>query len=113
MNVNLKAENVIVAAPKVGGPGTRDHPEAGKKDVPVKLEQQAAGSTTPLRPQPIVIDNIQVNLRFELDKKTGIQVIQVIDAQSGELVRQIPPEELIDIAEALRELKGLLISKEF
>jgi flagellar protein FlaG len=51
-------------------------------------------------------------LRFEQDKDTGIQVIQIVDAESGKLVRQIPPEELLNITKALRDIKGLMVSKE-
>ena len=42
------------------------------------------------RSKPIVLNRAQVRLRFEQDKDTGIQVIQIVDAESGKLVRQIP-----------------------
>jgi flagellar protein FlaG len=62
--------------------------------------------------KPIVLNRAQVRLRFEQDKDTGIQVIQIVDAESGKLVRQIPPEELLNITKALRDIKGLMVSKE-
>jgi flagellar protein FlaG len=61
--------------------------------------------------QPIEIDNLRVRLQFKEDKETGIQVVQVIDPDSGEVVRQIPPEEILNITRALRDLKGLLVSR--
>lgn len=60
--------------------------------------------------EPVEIDNMRVLLRFKEDKQTGIDVIQVIDPDSGKIVRQIPPEEILNITQALRNLKGLLVS---
>ena len=63
-------------------------------------------------PRPIVLEGLEVHLRFNKDKETGIQVIQVVDAHSGKLLRQIPAPELLAIAKALRETKGLFVSRE-
>lgn len=109
MKVNLNPENLVVAVQKSGSMGNHDHVEAIKNKTSVNAKKPIAARE---RLQPVVIDNILVNLRFNLDKETGIQVIQVIDAKSGELVRQIPAEELLKIAKALRDLKGLLVAKE-
>jgi flagellar protein FlaG len=62
--------------------------------------------------KPIVLENAQVRLRFDQDKETGVHLIQVVDAESGKLVRQIPPEELLDVIKALRDIKGFMVSKE-
>lgn len=34
------------------------------------------------------------DLRFEVDLENGISVIQVLDRETGEIIRQIPPEKL-------------------
>ena len=60
----------------------------------------------------ISLETRQTHLKFETDENTGIRVIKIIDAESGEVVRQIPPEELVKITKTLRDLKGLFISKE-
>ena len=54
----------------------------------------------------------QTQLRFETDKETGIKLIKIIDAESGEVMLQFPPEELINITKSLHNLKGLFVSKE-
>lgn len=54
----------------------------------------------------------QTQLRFETDKDTGIQLIKIIDAESGEVMLQFPPEELVNITKSLQNLKGLFVSKE-
>ncbi len=48
-------------------------------------------------------------LRFQVDKDSGRTVITVINPLNGEVVRQIPPQEVLNIA---RELKatGVLVN---
>jgi flagellar protein FlaG len=50
----------------------------------------------------------QRGLRFAVDKASGRTVITVIDPVSGDIVRQIPPQEVLDIARDLRSAGVLL-----
>lgn len=49
------------------------------------------------------------SVRFENDEQSKQLVISLVDADSGELIRQIPPEELIGISEKLTNLRGSLL----
>ena len=51
------------------------------------------------------------NLAFEMDDDTGRTVIKITEASSGELIRQIPSEEMLEIAKALDRLQGLLVKQ--
>jgi len=55
-------------------------------------------------------NNLSVRLKFQSDEETGERVILLIDSETGEVVRQIPPEELLHVMKALRDLKGMLFS---
>ncbi len=48
-------------------------------------------------------------LKFTVDSKTNMDVVQVIDTSSKDVIRQIPSEEVIRIAESVEKLQGLLI----
>ncbi|MGR7922134.1 flagellar protein FlaG [Zobellella denitrificans] len=48
-------------------------------------------------------------LRFSVDEDSGRQVVTVVDKTSGETIRQIPTEELLDIIARLAEASGGLI----
>lgn len=48
------------------------------------------------------------DLEFSVDESTGRTVVKVLDAESGEVVRQIPPEEVLAVAENLEEVRGML-----
>lgn len=49
------------------------------------------------------------SLRFSIDSDTKQSVVRVVDSQTGDVIRQIPVQELIDIAKALDHAKGLLL----
>ena len=48
-------------------------------------------------------------LKFTVDEDTNIDVVQVIDASTKEVIRQIPSEEMLRIAKSVEKLQGLLI----
>ena len=48
------------------------------------------------------------NLQFSIDNATGKTVVKVVDALTGDTIRQIPSEEALDIARALDRTQGLL-----
>lgn len=49
------------------------------------------------------------SLSFSIDDATGKTVVKVSDANTGEIIRQIPSEELLDIARSLDKLQGMLL----
>ncbi len=49
------------------------------------------------------------NLRFRVEEGLGRMVMTVLNPETGEIVRQIPPEELLTIARNLRDFGGGLI----
>ncbi|GAB6068696.1 flagellar protein FlaG [Methylothermus subterraneus] len=54
-------------------------------------------------------DHLQLvrrNLEFSVDKDTRQIVVKVIDAETGEVVRQIPPDAVLELAKFLREREG-------
>jgi flagellar protein FlaG len=48
------------------------------------------------------------SLRFDVDTGSGRTVITVINASTNEIVRQIPPEELLQIAHNLETLGSVI-----
>lgn len=52
-----------------------------------------------------------VDVRFEIDKDIDKVIVKVVDKSSGEVIRQIPSEEVVRIAKVLEgKLPGLLVS---
>ena len=53
-----------------------------------------------------------VQLDFSVHKKTGETVVKVVDKDTGKLIRQIPPQELLDLADKLKDMMGILFDKQ-
>jgi flagellar protein FlaG len=51
-------------------------------------------------------------LEFSVDADSRRTVVKVIDSQTGELIRQIPTVETLEIAHALDQAQGLLIRQQ-
>ena len=49
------------------------------------------------------------SVRFEKSKDTNDLIVKVVDAKTDEVVRQIPPEELVNLSRQLEELRGNLV----
>lgn len=52
------------------------------------------------------------NLQFQLDDGSGRMVVTVTEASTGDVIRQMPSEEALRLAENLAEMSGLLFKEE-
>lgn len=59
-----------------------------------------------------VIKQTANSLQFSIDEDIGVTVVKVIDTESKKVIRQIPSEEVMDIAKALDKLQGLLVKQQ-
>lgn len=50
--------------------------------------------------------NLKINrsLKFKVDEELGVTIVRVIDKETDELIRQFPPEELINLSKKLKQL---------
>jgi flagellar protein FlaG len=55
------------------------------------------------------VQTVQRTLKFSVDEDTGRTVITVVDRQTDEVIRQIPPEVTMEIASRLQSSVGLLL----
>jgi len=69
-------------------------------------EQQVADAVEKLSK---FVSNIRPEISFSVDEDSGTRVVKIIDRQSKEVVRQIPSEEAIQLAQALDKLQGLFV----
>ena len=51
------------------------------------------------------VQKVSRELNFSIDEEMGRAIVTVIDETSGEIVRQIPPEDLLQLAKNLDQLK--------
>jgi len=52
------------------------------------------------------------SIRFSIDDKSKDVVVKVVDKNTGDVIMQIPPEEVLKLRERLNEMSGLLMEKQ-
>ncbi len=57
------------------------------------------------------IDLSDSRLAFTVDEDTGDTVINIIDNSTGDVIRQIPPDEVLQLKKSVGALQGLLVDK--
>jgi flagellar protein FlaG len=56
------------------------------------------------------IQKFNRDLQFVTDEATGKRVVKVIDRNTGALIRQIPPEEILRIMQNIDNMSGLIFN---
>ncbi|MET0379796.1 MAG: flagellar protein FlaG [Spongiibacteraceae bacterium] len=98
---------------------------AAQVSEPAVVVSEAEAETKPAEAQPTAeklqaavtklnehVQNLSRTLSFSIEESTGRTVIKVYDAETDELIRQIPPEETLKLAEILGEQTNSLLIKE-
>ncbi|MBD3184883.1 flagellar biosynthesis protein FlaG [Candidatus Poribacteria bacterium] len=57
------------------------------------------------------IDLSNSRISFSEDQDTGATVIKIIDNKTDEVIKQIPPEEILKLRKRIGEMLGLLLDK--
>lgn len=87
-------------------------PEGQAYSLPQEEVQQAEAIAKSVSKLNQYVQDIQRELHFSVDKESNQTVIKVLDRDSGEVIRQIPAEEALQLARRLEDLDGLLVREE-
>jgi flagellar protein FlaG len=49
------------------------------------------------------------SLAFSVDDSSGKTIVKITDVQTGETIRQIPSQEMLDIARSIDKMQGMLL----
>ncbi len=88
-----------------GGAVPKNAPLARDEKEPT--EEQVQRSTTPAEDAPSIRAAFT---RFRIDEATKDVIAQIVD-ESNEVIKQIPPEELLQIAAQSRRVEGLFFDR--
>ncbi len=91
-NVPARKQEAELSAPR----------KSSEEDRPQKL-----APAKQMTPAPIPETSRSVT--FEIDKKSNQLYIKVVDRNTGEVVRQIPPEALLNMAKQMEQMKGNIL----
>lgn len=108
----------------VSAPASRTQDIADTRPAQADARQaellQKKGTSEPNREQVLAAvtdmqDFVQAthhNIQFQLDENSGRMLVKVTERDTGEVIRQIPSEEAVRLAESLSEIRSLLFSAE-
>lgn len=110
------------------GPGSRSAVDAVRPAQSQPIGVQAPGAVpaandAPARPategtrqaveQAVVnlqdfVQTVNRDIRFSVHDDTGEIVVQVTDSESGDVIRQIPSEDALELAKSIQDVRSLL-----
>ena len=110
---------------EAGAPASRIHDmkeaKPAQADAAVQAEElQVKSKSEPEREQVLAavtdmqdyVDAAARNIQFQLDDDSGRMVVTVTEASTGDVIRQMPSEEALRLAENLAEMSSVLFRGE-
>jgi len=79
------------------------------KAEPEKLAANEQDTMTAVEQANKLMELFNRDLRFETHSKTGIVQISIVDRKDGKVVKQIPPDSVLDMITKIREILGSLM----
>ncbi|MFP4393603.1 MAG: flagellar protein FlaG [Desulfohalobiaceae bacterium] len=58
-----------------------------------------------------LLAQMNIQLDFEINNELEKVIVKVRNRESGEVIRQIPPEEILRMAQRMQEMSGMLLDK--
>ena len=110
--------SVARLVPVAGGNGRQDVSESGKVSPqpaePVVTREAVEAAVSDISDY---VQNISRELQFQIDDAVGSTIITVTDRETGDIIRQIPQEEVVRLARFIAEnapdpVTGLLVNVE-
>ena len=85
------------------------NPESGFQNLPQDAKNDIINKTVEKLNEKM--DMLQTSLKIEVDEDTGIQVVKIVNDETKEVIKQLPPETMLKIAKYIDEITGLLFEK--
>ena len=91
-------------------------PKARKENAEARSTPQAPAERSRIEEAATRVNEVlslaNPELRIRVDDETERVVVKVVEQESGEVIRQIPPEELLELEKYLSSPKGLLLQEQ-
>jgi len=97
---NANVQSVAVAVSDEGLKTQVDASKVDAQETPLELVKTAATKGNS------ILQEINRNLEFQVDDSTQKVVVKIVDSKSGDVVRQIPTEEMLAFIKRMQEMEG-------
>ena len=58
-----------------------------------------------------IVDQVKEGLSFQIHEDTAELMVQIIDVNTDEVIKELPPEEMLDLKARIHEMVGILIDE--
>ena len=92
--------------------------KAADRKEPTKLDESQNSSPSPEQIEEAVIrlqktlQHVEPRIELSIDKELNQVIVRVVDKESGELIRQIPSEEILKLKRFFSDQSGLFVEEE-
>ncbi|HEX3047552.1 MAG TPA: flagellar protein FlaG [Bacillota bacterium] len=110
--INLVNGNTTIARKPADNPVIQDQSKGSKEYAQVEAEQ-----LTPERLSKVIevandaFKDVNVGFKYSLDRKINREVVQVVNTQTGEVLRQFPPKEIVNMLTRMYDMLGILVDE--
>jgi flagellar protein FlaG len=85
--------------------------QTGGKAVPRPAGAVGIDAAAQKRATNLATKSLNNSVQLSLDSQSGKAIVRVVDPETGQVVRQIPTEEVLELRRAFDRLAGLLIDR--
>jgi len=105
-----KASAPVVSREKLPKEETAKSEESKEKSAQLQRIQEAKTEQVAETIKKYV-NSLQTDLKIQVHRETGKIMIKVISKEDGKVVREVPPEKLLNLAAKMEEMTGLLFDE--
>lgn len=108
INDGIKSIGALESISEAGQSIERQSAPKGKRDITIKVNDKSHG----VNPNNEALDNVYIQhnidtgIQFEIEDTLHIVVAKIIEKDSGDVIRQIPPDEMIKISKAIKDMES-------
>jgi len=99
-----KNRESAVKVPKVPENQPKANAEEANKDTRSKIENIAQALNQ-------YVKSAQRDLKIQVHEATGDIIVKVLSKENGKIIREIPPEKMLNLAAKMEEMTGILFNE--
>ena len=102
-----EAQRTSPVGPNIARNEPRENPSSSQQSAAHGMHKRLEEMKAAINQE---LERLDVGLKFQMNQEADRVVVKVVNRQSGEVIRQIPPEEMLELAQNLKEMSGLLVN---
>jgi flagellar protein FlaG len=111
MNIEALSGAAVVVPPRVNEPAQQiDRKRQDSQQTQSTQKENKVQPEELLKQIKSLTEDGIYSVRFEQDSKSNQMIVKIVDRNTNEVIRQIPPEDLINLSKRLDELNGNIVN---